>query len=82
MGFGWVCGAFTADLGQNCDGSVVPFESIYTRTGACSRFFLKGFWQETAVLHGAQMSVEMKPLPNELINALMTGFQTPEDLMG
>jgi hypothetical protein len=60
----------------------MPFESIYNRTGACRRFFVKGFWQETAVLHGAQMSVEMKPLPNKLIDALMAGYQTLEDLMG
>ena len=28
------------------------------------------------------MTVEMKPLPNELIDALLTGYKSPEDLIG
>jgi putative transposase len=28
------------------------------------------------------MTVEMKPLPNELIDALLAGYKSPEDLIG
>ena len=28
------------------------------------------------------MTVEMKPLPNELIDALLAGYKRPEDLIG
>jgi putative transposase len=50
--------------------------------GGCKKFCVNGFWQETAVLHGAMMTVEQKPLPNELIDALLADYKKPEDLIG
>lgn len=45
-------------------------------------FVLTVFWQETAVQHKAMMSVEMKPVPNDLIDALLADYKKPEQLIG
>jgi putative transposase len=61
---------------------VFPQNDDAAQEGGCKKFCVNGFWQETAVLHGAMITVDMKPLPTELIDALLADYKKPEDLIG
>lgn len=50
--------------------------------GGVRSFVLTVFWQKTAVLNGAMMTVEKNPVPTELIDALLANYKKPEDLIG
>jgi hypothetical protein len=47
--------------------------SSEVKARGCKKFCVNGPWQETAALHEAMLTVEQKPLPTDLIGALLSG---------